>query len=135
VILQRNATLRKTLEHDVKIRQSDRRTREPQRNDQMRKGTRQGRVQSRAISVRRSTARRDGRPSTAAAIRNLVGKMAAANPLWGAPQIHGELGIEVSERTVSRLLRPRRRPPSQTWRTFLTNHVASLVSIAVEIVA
>jgi putative transposase len=58
--------------------------------------------------------------------------MAAANPLWGAPRIHGELGklgIEVSERTVSRLLRRRRRPPSQTWRTFLTNHVAALVSM------
>ena len=33
-------------------------------------------------------------------------KIAAANPLWGAPRIHGELGklgIEVSERTVSRM--------------------------------
>jgi putative transposase len=39
------------------------------------------------------------------------------------------LGIAVSERTVSRLLRRRRRPPSQTWRTFLTNHVTSLVSM------
>jgi putative transposase len=58
--------------------------------------------------------------------------MAAASPLWGAPRIHGELGrlgIAVSERTVSRLLRRRRRPPSQTWRTFLTNHVAALVSM------
>ena len=58
--------------------------------------------------------------------------MGEANPLWGAPRIHGELGklgIEVSERTVSRLLRRRRRPPSQTWRTFLTNHAASLVSL------
>jgi putative transposase len=58
--------------------------------------------------------------------------MAAANSLWGAPRIHGELrklGIEVSERTISRLLRRPRRPPSQTWRTFLTNHVATLVSI------
>jgi hypothetical protein len=74
---------------------------------------------------------RPGRPSTAVAIRTLVDKMGAANPLWGAPRIHGELiklGIAVSERTVSRLLRRRRRPPSQTWRTFLTNHVTSLVS-------
>jgi transposase InsO family protein len=58
--------------------------------------------------------------------------MTEANPLWGAPRIHGELGklgIVVSERTVSRLLRRRRRPPSQTWRTFLTNHVAFLVSM------
>jgi transposase InsO family protein len=58
--------------------------------------------------------------------------MGAANLLWGAPRIHGELrklGIEVSERTVSRLLRRCHRPPSQTWRTFLTNHVTSLVSM------
>jgi hypothetical protein len=58
--------------------------------------------------------------------------MRAANPLWKAPRIHGELrklGIQVSERTVSRLLRGQRRPPSQTWRTFLANHVASLVSM------
>lgn len=67
-----------------------------------------------------------------ATIRALVVKMAAANPLWGAPRIPGELrtlGLEVSERTVSRLLRSRRRPPSQTWRTFLTNHVGTVVSM------
>jgi hypothetical protein len=66
------------------------------------------------------------------AIRTLVAKMAAANPLWGAPRIHGELrtlGINISERTVSRLLRRHHRPPSQTWRTFLTNHVPALVSM------
>src|SRR5258708_12346417 len=58
--------------------------------------------------------------------------MAGANPLWGAARIHGELlklGIHVAERTVSRLLPKRRTPPSQTWRTFLTNHVRDLVSI------
>jgi putative transposase len=61
-----------------------------------------------------------------------VGKMAAANPLWGAPRIHGELlklGIHVAERTISRLVPKRRTPPSQTWRTFLTNHVRDLVSL------
>jgi putative transposase len=80
----------------------------------------------------RSTQIRPGRPSTDAAIRALVHKMAGANPLWGAPRIHGELGklgIEVSERTVSRLLPRRGRPPSQTWRTFLDNHAAALVSM------
>jgi putative transposase len=58
--------------------------------------------------------------------------MATANPLWGAPRIHGELlklGIDVAERTVSRLLPKRRTPPSQTWRTFLANHVRDLVSL------
>jgi len=58
--------------------------------------------------------------------------MAAANPLWGAPRIHGELlklGIPISERTVSRLLPRKRRPPSQTWKAFLDNHLNQLVSI------
>jgi putative transposase len=58
--------------------------------------------------------------------------MATANPLWGAPRIHGELlkiGIEVAERTVSRLMPKRPPQPSQTWRTFLANHVRDLVSI------
>ena len=75
---------------------------------------------------------RPGRPRTDTAIRSPVEEMAAANPLWGAPRIHGalgKLGIAVSERTVSRLLRRRRRPPSQTWRTFLANHTAALVSM------
>jgi putative transposase len=73
-----------------------------------------------------------GRPPVNAEVRALVTRMAEANPLWGAPRIHGELlklGIDVAERTVSRLLPKRRTPPSQTWRTFLTNHVRDLVSI------
>ena len=73
-----------------------------------------------------------GRPPVNAQIKALVTQMAAANPLWGAPRIHGELltlGIVVAERTVSRLLPKRRTPPSQSWRTFLTNHVRDLVSI------
>ena len=75
---------------------------------------------------------RSGRPSTDAAIRTLVVQMGTANPLWGAPRSHGELlklGIDVSEPTASRLLRRRRRPPSQSWRTFLRNHLTSLVSM------
>jgi len=82
--------------------------------------------------ARRSRRSRPGRPNTDVAVRTLVATMAETNPLWGAPRIHGELcklGIAVSERTVSRLLRRPRRPPSQTWRTFLTNHVATLVSM------
>jgi len=73
-----------------------------------------------------------GRPRVSRQIRALVVRMAQANPLWGAPRIHGELqklGIDVAERTVSRLLPKRRSPPSQTWRTFLTNHVRNLVSV------
>ena len=58
--------------------------------------------------------------------------MACANPLWRAPRIHGELrklGIEVSERTVSRVLQTVKRPPSQTWKTFLQNHIGEIVAI------
>jgi hypothetical protein len=39
------------------------------------------------------------------------------------------LGVEVSERTVSRLLAPHTRPAPQTWKTFLTNHLASAASM------
>jgi putative transposase len=58
--------------------------------------------------------------------------MAAANPLWGAPRIHGQLltlGIHISERTVSRLLPRKRRPPSPIRTAFLHNHLNQLVSI------
>jgi transposase InsO family protein len=73
-----------------------------------------------------------GRPRINTEIAALVRKMAAANPLWGPPRIHGELlklGLEISERTVSRLMPKRRFGPSQTWRTFLANHLLDLVSI------
>jgi transposase len=60
---------------------------------------------------------RPGRPPISSQVRELIRTMACANPLWRAPRIHGELrklGIEVSERTVSRVLRTVKRPPSQT---------------------
>lgn len=65
-------------------------------------------------------------------VSHLIRKMAEANPLWGAPRIHGELlklGIDVSERTVSRLIPKRLKPPSQPWKSFLNNHIQDLVSI------
>ncbi len=52
--------------------------------------------------------------------------MSQANLLWGTPRVHGELrkvGVEVSQATVAKYLVRHRRPPSQTWRTFLTNHI------------
>jgi hypothetical protein len=58
--------------------------------------------------------------------------MALANPLWGAPRIYGELlklGLDISQRTVARLMPRRPKPPSQTWRMFLQNHLADLVSV------
>ena len=82
--------------------------------------------------TRISRKRRSGRPEASSEIRALIRKMAAANPLWGAPRIHGELlklGIDISERTVSRLVHRSRRPPSQSWKTFLDDHVSELVSV------
>ena len=73
-----------------------------------------------------------GRPRVSAEVRTLIKQMTQANPLWGAPRIHGELrtlGIDVSERTVSRLLTGVTRRPSQTWHTFLTNHIASAAAM------
>ncbi len=73
-----------------------------------------------------------GRPRLSADLRALIRTMQAANPTWGAPRIHGELrklGIEIAQSTVARYLRRRPRPPSQTWRTFLANHVSQIASI------
>ena len=72
-----------------------------------------------------------GRPEVSEEVRDLVRKMSKANPLWRAPRIHGELlkiGIEVSQATVAKYMGRQRKPPSQTWRTFLENHVQQLVS-------
>jgi transposase InsO family protein len=58
--------------------------------------------------------------------------MCEENPSWGAPRIHGELlklGIEIAESSVSKYMPRCRKPPSQTWRTFLENHAQQLVSI------
>ena len=78
---------------------------------------------------------RRGRPGTPVLpqeIRDLIRMMSRNNPLWGAPRIHGELlklGIEITEPTVAKYMQRHRKPPSQTWRTFLENHVKSLVSV------
>ena len=74
---------------------------------------------------------RQGRPNVSTEIRDLIRKMSAANPRWGAPRIHGELlklGLEVSQATVAKYMVRHRKPPSQTWRTFLKNHMTTMVS-------
>jgi putative transposase len=73
-----------------------------------------------------------GRPAVAPEVRALIRRMSTANPLWGAPRIHGELqklGLEISQAAVSKYLGRRSKPPSQTWRTFLNNHLQTLVSV------
>jgi hypothetical protein len=77
--------------------------------------------------------RRPGRPRIDSHCRDLIGRLAEENRLWGAPRIHGELlklGIVVSERTVSRYLRGRPKRSSQTWRTFLANHLGQFTFIS-----
>ncbi len=74
---------------------------------------------------------RPGRPLVSTEVRALIRQMSIANPSWGAPRIHGELGklgIQVSETSVAKYMVHHRRPPSQTWRTFLNNHVKDLVA-------
>ena len=75
---------------------------------------------------------RVGRPKISAELRTLIGEMSRANPLWGAPRIHGELlklGFEVAQSTVARYTCRRPRAPSQGWRTFLSNHVDGIAAI------
>ena len=50
----------------------------------------------------------------------------------GAPRIHGELlklGIDIGETSVGKYMVRHRKPPSQTWRTFLENHLKTMVSV------
>jgi putative transposase len=73
-----------------------------------------------------------GRPVISHEVRELIRKMCRENPCWGAPRIHGELlklGIDIGESSVSKYMVRNRKPPSQTWRTFLENHAQQLVSI------
>src|SRR5215475_11023491 len=58
--------------------------------------------------------------------------MSVANPLWGAPRINGELlklGIDVGQTSVAKYMPRRRRPPSQGWKTFLTNHADGIAAM------
>jgi len=73
----------------------------------------------------KSRRHRVGRPPVDKEIRKLIRQMQSANVGWGAPRIHGELlklGIYISQATVSKYMVRQKKPPSQTWRTFLENH-------------
>ena len=87
------------------------------------------RVSSLRVGIAREFFFVDLDPEIEAAIK-LIRRMSRENPLWGAPRIHGELlklGIDVGETSVSKYM-GRRRPPSQTWRTFLKNHLTTTVA-------
>jgi transposase InsO family protein len=65
-------------------------------------------------------------------IRYLIRDMSLANPLWGAPRIHGELlklGIEIAQSTVAQYMAKSGRGRSQTWKTFLHNHAAGIAAM------
>jgi transposase InsO family protein len=76
--------------------------------------------------------KRAGRPKINRGLRDLIQRMSEENPLWGASRIHGELlmlGFEVAQSTVSKYMVRRRKPPSQTWKTFLRNHAEAIAAI------
>ena len=73
-----------------------------------------------------------GRPTVSEAIRQLIREMSIANPLWGAPRIHGELlklGIDIGQTSVAKYMARRRGPPSQGWKTFLHNHADGIAAM------
>jgi transposase InsO family protein len=75
---------------------------------------------------------RGGRPRLPAEIRRLVREMSLANPLWGAPRIHGELlkvGIEIAQSTVAKYMVKGARPSSQNWTTFIRNHASGIAAM------
>ena len=73
-----------------------------------------------------------GRPKMEKGVRDLIRQISMANPLWGAPRIHGEilkLGIDVAQSTVAKYMARRGRPPGQSWRTFLRNHADGVAAV------
>jgi putative transposase len=75
---------------------------------------------------------RSGRPRVPKETRDLIRTMSRENPTWGAPRIHGELmklDIKISESSVAKYMVRSPKPPLQTWRTFLNNHVSQLASV------
>ncbi len=81
---------------------------------------------------RRKSRGMPGRPRISQDIRQLIRTMSIANPLWGAPRIHGELlmlGIDVAQSSVSKYMARGRCPPGQSWRTFLCNHSDGIASL------
>ena len=68
-----------------------------------------------------------GRKRLSKEVRDLIFRMVAENPTWGAPRIHGELlmlGFDVSERSISRWMKQAPRDPelARRWLAFVRNH-------------
>jgi transposase InsO family protein len=67
-------------------------------------------------------------------VRDLIFRMVAENPTWGAPRIHGELlklGFNISERTVSRWIKRASKDPdpARRWLVFLRNHREAIAAM------
>ena len=80
---------------------------------------------------------RAGRPKIDRGLRDLIRRMSTENPLWGASRIHGELlmlGFEVAQSTVSKYMVRGRKPPSQSWKTFLRNHGEAIAAVDICVV-
>lgn len=79
----------------------------------------------------KSRAGKLGRPRIKHEIRDLIRRISRENPTWGAPRILSELlllSYDVAEGTVAKYMVRSRKPPSQTWRTFLDNHVRDIAA-------
>jgi len=73
-----------------------------------------------------------GRPKVTAEVRVLIRQMSLDNPLWGAPRIHGELmqlGFDVCQTSIAKYMVKQTGPPSQTWNTFIRNHMTEIVAV------
>ena len=80
---------------------------------------------------------RPGRRPIGRETRKLIREMCFANPLWGAPRIHGELlklGIKISQATVAKYMVRRPQSPSPTWRSFLRTETLGIAAIDMFIV-
>src|SRR3982074_36933 len=76
--------------------------------------------------------RHGGRPAVPLETRQVIRERSIANPLWGAPRIHGELlklGIDIGQTSVAKYMARRRGPPSQGWKTFLNNHADGIAAM------
>ncbi len=76
--------------------------------------------------------KKPGRPKIDAEIRSLIRRISRENVTWGSPRIQSELallGYTVDQSTVAKYMCRHRKPPSQTWRTFLENHVRDIAAI------
>ena len=78
------------------------------------------------------SSRKAGRPTISREVRDLIRRISRENPMWGAPRILSELyllGYDVAESTVAKYMVRHPKPPSQTWRSFLKNHMPQTAAI------